>query len=81
MGIISSLMGLLNEKSQIKYTTATEVLTKHGMFQSKMYKHNRQEYLVIMSQNFFDTKAPIFYIHTDSMSVILWRSFVAVVIP
>ena len=65
MSIISNLIGLVNGKSQIKYTTATKILTKHGMFQAKMYKHNNQEYLVIMSQNFFDTKAPIFYIHTD----------------
>lgn len=65
MSVFSSLIGLVNEKSQIKFTTVIKVFTKHGMFQAKMYKHNKQEYLVIMSQNFFDTKVPIFYIHTD----------------
>jgi len=65
MGIISNLIGLVNEKSKIKYTTPVKILTKHGMFQAKMYRHSNQEYLVIMSLNFFDTKAPIFYIHTD----------------
>jgi len=65
MGLISKLVSLVNEKSQIKHTGISEVFTKHGMFQAKMYNHNNQEYLIIMSQNFFETKAPIFYIHTD----------------
>jgi GTP cyclohydrolase II len=35
------------------------------MFQAKMYKHNQREYLVILSNNFFECSAPIFYIHSD----------------
>lgn len=65
MGVMNKLINFVNEKSQIKHTGITKILTKHGMFQAKMYKHQDQEYIVIMSQNFFEIKAPIFYIHTD----------------
>lgn len=65
MGVISKFVGLVNKKSQIQHTGLIKILTKHGMFQAKMYKHKDQEYLVILSLNFFKTKAPIFYIHTD----------------
>lgn len=65
MGVMNKLMSLINEKSQIMHTDVSKVFTKYGMFQVKMYKQNNQEYLVIMSQNFFEEKAPIFYIHGD----------------
>lgn len=65
MSIFSKLLGLINEKTQIQHRNITSILTKHGMFRIKMYKHNHQDYLAIMSQNFFDVEAPIFYIHSD----------------
>jgi hypothetical protein len=65
MGLISKLVSLVNENSQIKHTDLTNILTKYGMFQAKMYKHNQREYLVILSNNFFECSAPIFYIHSD----------------
>ena len=65
MGVISKLINFINTRSQIQHTNLTNIMTKHGMFQAKMYKHSNQEYLVILSQNFFKVKAPIFYIHTD----------------
>lgn len=65
MGSISKLISFINKETQIIHTSLINIFTKNGMFQIKMYKHNKQEYLVIMSQNFFEVKAPIFYIHTD----------------
>jgi GTP cyclohydrolase II len=65
MDAIKKLIGLINKKSLIKHTNLKIILTQHGMFKAKMYKHNGQEYIVIMSHNFSEIKAPIFYIHTD----------------
>lgn len=65
MGVINKIIKLVNDKSQINHTNLKNIMTKYGMFQAKMYKHANQEYLVILSQNFFKTKVPIFYIHTE----------------
>lgn len=65
MGFINKFIGSLSKKNQIKYTKTTKTLTKHGMFKVKIYEHNQQEYLVIMSQNFSSVDNPIFYIHSD----------------
>ena len=66
MSFISKLASLINEKNQIQYLNIDKLLTQYGMFQAKIYKHNKQEYLVIMNLKFFETKAPIFYIHSDA---------------
>lgn len=65
MSVFSQMISFINKKSQIQHTKITNIFTRYGIFQAKMYKHNDQEYLAIMSKNFFDTNAPIFYIHSD----------------
>jgi len=65
MSIISKFTSYINKKNQIQHTNITNTFTKHGIFQVKIYIHNNQEYLVILSKNFYDLKVPIFYIHND----------------
>lgn len=66
MGMIDKLIALVNKKNQIMHSKITKIFTKYGVYQAKMYKHDNQEYLTIMSHNFFDVKSPILYIHSDT---------------
>lgn len=66
MSIIQRLIGLVCENSQIKHTKIKKIFTRYGMYQAKMYVHNQQEYIALMSQNFFKVKNPILYIHSDT---------------
>ena len=66
MSVVQKLIGLFCKNSQIKHTKLTKIFTKHGMYQAKMYSHKQQEYLALMSQNFFEVKNPILYIHSDA---------------
>jgi len=65
MGIITKLIKYIDEKTVVEYTEPVDTLTKYGMFKFKTYKYKKQNYLVILSQNFFDVKTPIFYIHSN----------------
>ena len=66
MGIFKNIIGVLSQNSQVEYTKVVKILTKYGVYQAKMYTNNGQEYLAIMSLNFFNAKSPIVYIHSDT---------------
>ncbi|MBL1244150.1 MAG: hypothetical protein COA39_007150 [Sulfurimonas sp.] len=62
MNIINNLINLIYEKTSIKVSRAEGVFTRFGMYQVKAYKDSEREYLVLMSQNFFELKTPIVHI-------------------
>lgn len=66
MGILKRVIDVVSQNSQIEHTKIKNIFTKYGMFQAKMYTNNNQEYLAIMSLNFFNVQSPILYIHSDT---------------
>ena len=66
MGVMSKIINIISKKNEIKHTNTKTTLTRHGVFETKRYKHKDQEYLAILSKNFFDVIAPIFYIHGNT---------------
>ena len=66
MGLIQKLIASVCNRCQIEHTNVESIFTKYGMCLVNMYMYNQQEYLVIMSKNFFDLKTPILYIHSDT---------------
>lgn len=66
MGVIKNIIGAFSQNSQVEHTKIVKILTKYGMYQAKLYTNNNQEYLAIMSLNFFDVVSPIVYIHSDT---------------
>lgn len=65
MNIIEKLVGLISKKDSIVYSKLTNISTKFGLFQMQAYKDKNNEYLAIMSRDFFDLDAPIVYIHSN----------------
>jgi GTP cyclohydrolase II len=65
MKIMKTVTDLISTSNHIKHSNIVDIFTKYGMYQAKIYEHNNQEYLVIMSKNFFEIEAPILYIHSD----------------
>ncbi|MCH9813632.1 MAG: hypothetical protein K0U47_06770 [Epsilonproteobacteria bacterium] len=63
---MNKLISLVYGRTPIEHSNITSIFTKYGMYQAKVYKDAHQEYLALMSQNFFDLKTPIVYIHSDS---------------
>jgi len=66
MNIIKRLLGVVSTNSQITHTKIINIFTKYGMYKAKIYRNNGQEYLALMSLNFFDIKEPVLYIHSDT---------------
>ena len=66
MNIIKRLIGVVSKNSQITHTKPINIFTKYGMYKAKMYTNNEQEYLALMSLNFFEVQEPILYIHSDT---------------
>ena len=66
MGIIKRVIGIISQNSHVRHTNIKNIFTKYGLYQAKMYMNNEQEYLAIMSLNFFLIDNPILYIHSDS---------------
>ncbi|MEA2048904.1 MAG: hypothetical protein U9O64_10735 [Campylobacterota bacterium] len=50
----------------IRHSKIRNIFTKYGIFQAKVYKDGRHEYLVMMSRNFFELEAPIVYLYSES---------------
>jgi len=66
MNILKKIIGAVSKNSQVEHTKIKNIFTKYGIYQAKMYTNNNQEYLAIMSPNFFNLDNPILYIHSDT---------------
>ncbi|MBD3798092.1 MAG: GTP cyclohydrolase II, partial [Campylobacterales bacterium] len=49
-------------------STTAKLPTKYGNFTIKVYKHNSQEHLVLMSENFHDLTIPNVPIHSECLT-------------
>lgn len=65
MSIINELAHFFYGKNLIRHTKIKNIFTKYGIFKAKVYKDGRNEYLVMMSRNFFDLNTPIVYIYNE----------------
>lgn len=65
MSIIEKLTGFLNLNSKVVCSNITNISSRFGMFQIQAYKDGEDEYLVIMSREFFNIEVPIVYIHSN----------------
>ncbi|MDX1295867.1 MAG: hypothetical protein R3302_06360, partial [Sulfurimonadaceae bacterium] len=65
MGILRKLAGLIFNRNPVTHSRVTTVSTRYGIFKVKAYKDAEQEYLAIMSRNFFDLNEPIVYLHSE----------------
>lgn len=65
MSILNELAHFFYGKNLIRHSNIKNMFTKYGIFQAKIYKDGRQEYLVIMSRNFSELNAPIVYIYNE----------------
>jgi len=65
MTILNKINHFIYTKNQITHSQITTVFTKYGKFKMKAYKDETQEYIAIMSPNFFKLKQHIVYIHFD----------------
>jgi GTP cyclohydrolase II len=65
MGIIKKLIGFVFGRNPIVHSRVTSLSTRYGMYNVKAYKDVEQEYLAIMSRNFFKVSSPIVYLHSD----------------
>lgn len=52
----------------IEKSTQAKLPTKYGNFIIKVYKHNAQEHLLVMSENFHDLKIPNVRIHSECLT-------------
>lgn len=68
MELLKKIIAQVYQKNPIQHSDIMELFTKYGIYHAKMYKDGNQEYLALMSQNFFDLKTPIVYIHSDTYS-------------
>lgn len=66
MNILKKINNFIYTKSEIIHSEITTVFTKYGRFQMKAYKDDTQEYIAIMSPNFFKLKQQIVYVHSES---------------
>lgn len=53
---------------KIEKSNEAKLPTKYGNFTIKVYKHNDQEHLVLMSENFYDLKTPNVRIHSECLT-------------
>lgn len=65
MSILNELAHFFYGKNLIRHSKIKNIFTKYGIFKAKVYKDGRQEYLVMMSRNFFELNAPIVYIYNE----------------
>lgn len=64
--MIRKLANLFNTKNKITHSDITAVFTRFGRYKIKAYSDDKEEYLAIMSENFFNLDEPIVYIHSDA---------------
>lgn len=66
MNILNKINKFIETKHEVIHSEITTVFTKYGRFQMKAYKDETQEYIAIMSPNFFKVKQPIVYMHSNT---------------
>jgi len=65
MSIIEKFLSLVYERNPIIYSKITNLSTRHGLFQVQAYRDKNEQYLAIMSRDFFELDTPIVYIHSN----------------